>query len=118
MTKEINLNNAWRVTLFINGDNKKPFIQFIEAETLDIARKKALNTFDARLYNLSHGTTIIQKACNKTIEPKKLTFGFGNGHITIPGGKNIFDMLKQAQADKFTGNKAITEITTAMSEYL
>lgn len=117
----MNLNNAYRIIL--SDDKGIPYIQYIEADSLDEAIAKAKNTFSARLYNLGqrYKGSEGQKACNKSKLRGRLLFSFAGGHITLQClGSTIFEMLEVARAHDFVEGREITEITSSLfyrSEY-
>lgn len=116
----MNIENTFKVTLYINKNLNKPYVQFIEAGSIDQAIERAHNSFNGRLYNLGKSPSIAQKACNYTIEGKKLTFGFRAGHITINPKEDstIFDMYQEAKNHHFVNGEEIKEVHTSISEYM
>lgn len=110
MTKEINLNNAWRVTLLSAAG--VPFTQYFEADTMDKAITIAKRSFEANLVGVLSNGVEAQKACKHTIVKERLRFGFLGGWLTVEGGRDIFTMLDEAKNTKFAEGETIHEITT------
>lgn len=110
----MNLSNAYRITLYDNGNH--PYVQFIEAENVDNAIALAKTSFQARLYGLAerNKSSESQKACTKSVESERLLFGFNSGHVTIEGGKAIDVMLLEAQNHPFVEGGSINEITSEL----
>ena len=106
----MNLEKTYWIEL--RDKKEKSFIQYIEADNMDQAIKKARNSFFSSLHGLQKGSSGSQKACNLTLLKGKLRFGFNNGWITLDAsGLTIFEALKKAQNDPFTAGRTITEIT-------
>ncbi len=115
--KEIDLKNSYRVILQ-KGRYKKQLIQYIEANNMDEAIKKAKNTFYGRLYLLCGKgsiSSLTEKACKLKLLKGKYKFHFKNGWLSFDvSGLNIFEGLQKLKNDKrfieFSENALITEI--------
>ncbi len=115
--KEIDLKNSYRVILKI-GRYKKQLIQYIEANTMDEAIKKAKNTFYGRRYLLCGKgsiSSLTEKACELKLLKGKYKFHFENGWLSFDvSGLNIFEGLQKLKNNKrfieFSENALITEI--------
>ena len=107
----MNLEKTYWIELY--DKKNKSFIQYIEANDMEEAIKKAKNSFFSALHGLgSKGGSSSQKACKLTILKGKLRFGFNAGWITLDAsGLTIFEVLKKAENHPFTEGKTITEIT-------
>lgn len=113
------IENAYRIELHEKRGNKTGnLIQYIEADCMDEAIEKAKNTFEARLYHFEKPNigSSAQKSCKLRKIHEPLRFGFQGGWYTVHGNgeKTIFEMMREAEADKDFVKGPITEISVVL----
>jgi len=101
--REIDLKNSYKI-LLRKGKAKKQLIQYIEADNMEEALKKAKKTFSGSLYLLCNDgfvASMSQKACELTLCHGKYKFYFDTGWFCIDiSGLNIFQGLQKLKNDK------------------
>lgn len=111
MTKEINLDNSYMIAI---KHKEGQLIQYIEANNLDEAIKKARLTFQGNLHNIFYKLekgSMCQKACYLTTLAGKLRFVFNAGWLALDvTGLTIFEALEKAKNHKFAKGEIIEEI--------
>ena len=115
--KEIDLKNSYRVVLQ-RARYKKQLIQYIKADNMDEAIKRAKNSFSGTLFALCGKgslSSMSQKACQLTLLKGKYKFHFNSGWDCFDiSGLNIFEGLQKLKKDKrfieFSKNAPIIEI--------
>jgi hypothetical protein len=110
------IENSYKITLYDN--ESKEFNQYIEAKNIDEAYKKAKDSFQLRVLNLTRKNNVFglhgwgaQKVCKLTKLNGKYRFNFKGGCTTVDcTSLTIFEALEIAKNCRFLKENPTLEI--------